>query len=254
MEDEIRAIVVEGQHDGLLDSDVREMIEGVIELDDANVADIMTPRDEMDVMSLNFGWDDMLQYVTQVGRTRIPVFDGSPDDFVGVLYVKDLFAELGKPPTSRRQLGKILRESWNVPASMHLDELLQQFLRTRNHLALVVDEYTAVMGLVTIEDVLEEIVGEIVDESDKEDLGEIRVIDDGQAIVQGRAHVQEINERLGYDLPEDDEFDTIGGFLMHELGRVPKQGETIHWNNLRISVVEASGRRAELVRIASVPR
>ena len=135
---------------------------------------------------------------------------------------------------------------------MHLDELLQQFRQTRNHLALVVDEYNAVTGLVTIEDVLEEIVGEIIDESDKEDLAEIRMIDDSQALVIGRAHLQEINEQLGYDLPEDEEFDTIGGFLMHRLGRVPKQGEVVQWNGLRISVVEASGRRAELVRIAAM--
>ena len=251
LEDEIRAIVVEGQHDGLIDSDVREMIEGVIELDDANVADIMTPRDKMDVMSLQLDWDQILQHVTQIGRTRIPVYDSSPNEIVGVLYVKDLFAALQQNDESRRPLADILRESWTVPASMHLDELLQQFLQTRNHLALVVDEYNAVTGLVTIEDVLEEIVGEIVDESDKEDLAEIRVIDDNHAIVQGRAHLQEINDQLGIDLPEDDEFDTIGGFLMHELGRVPKQGESIHWKNLKISVMEASGRRAELVRIAS---
>ncbi len=251
LEDEIRAIVVECQHYGLIDSDVREMIEGVIELDDANVADIMTPRDKMNVMSLQLDWDQILQHVTQIGRTRMPVYDSSPDEIVGVLYVKDLFAALQQNDDSRRPLADILRESWTVPASMHLDELLQQFLQTRNHLALVVDEYNAVTGLVTIEDVLEEIVGEIVDESDKEDLGEIRVIDDSHTIVQGRAHLQEINEQLGFDLPEDDEFDTIGGFLMHELGRVPKQGESIHWKNLKISVMEASGRRAELVRIAS---
>ena len=167
----------------------------------ANVADIMTPRGEMDVAALDLDWDGILQFVTQVGRTRIPVHEGNPDEFVGVLYVKDLFAELCKPQDLRRRLKDLLRESWTVPASTRLDELLQQFLHTRNHLALVVDEYNAVIGLVTIEDVLEEIVGEIVDESDKEDLGDIVVIDESHAIVQGRAHLQEINEQLGYDLP-----------------------------------------------------
>lgn len=256
LEEEIRTIVAEGQLDGLLDSDTRDMIEGVIELDDANVADIMTPRDKMDVMSVDLSWNEVLKYVTEVGRTRIPVYNGTPNEFIGVLYVKDLFAELSKPEQDRRSLHDILRTQWDVPMTMHLDELLQQFRQTRNHLALVSDEYNGVAGLVTIEDVLEEIVGEIVDESDKEDIAEIRIIGPHEAVVVGRAHVEEINEQVGCDLPEDDEFDTIGGFLMHRLGRVPKQGDTIHWHEMQITVLEASRRRAELVRIcneAAVP-
>jgi len=249
LEEEIRTIVAEGEHDGLLDADTRDMIEGVIELDDLNVADIMTPRDKMDVMSAELGWDEVLTFVTDVGRTRIPVYNGSRNDFLGVLYVKDLFAEFGKERESRRTMRQLLRESWSVPMTMHLDELLQQFRQTRNHLALVVDEYNAVAGLVTIEDVLEEIVGEIVDESDKEDLGDVRVISDTEAEVLGRAHVEDVNEQLGYDLPENDEFDTVSGFLMHKLGHVPRQGESVYWNDLQLSVVEASRRRAELVRI-----
>ena len=252
LEEEIRTIVAEGEHEGLLDSDTRDMIEGVIELDDANVADILTPRDKMDVMSVSLSWDEVLAYVTEVGRTRIPVHNGSANDFLGILYVKDLFAELRKPAEERRKLRDILRPTWDVPTTMHLDELLQRFRQTRNHLALVVDEYSAITGLVTIEDVLEEIVGEIVDESDKEDLGEIRVISEKVAEVVGRAHVEDINEELGCDLPEDDEFDTIGGFLMHRLGHVPKQGESVHFNDVMITVIEASGRRAELVRVADV--
>ena len=252
LEEEIRTIVVEGQYDGLLDSDTRDMIEGVIELDDANVADIMTPRDKMDVMSVELNWDEVLEYVTDVGRTRIPVYHDSRDEFIGILYVKDLFLELRKPEEDRRRLREILREKWNVPMTMHLDELLQQFRQTRNHLALVSDEYNGVAGLVTIEDVLEEIVGEIVDESDKEDLGEIRQINDHEAEVVGRVHVEEVNEKLGIDLPEDDEFDTVSGFLMHQLGRIPRQGESIHWNNLHLTVLEASRRRVELVRVTTV--
>ena len=250
LEEEIRTIVAEGEHEGLLDSDTRDMIEGVIELDDANVADILTARDKMDVMSIEMSWHDMLDYVTEVGRTRIPVHNGNTTEFLGVLYVKDLFQELRKPEAERSQLQDILRAPWTVPASMHLDELLQTFRQTRNHLALVVDEYNAIIGLVTIEDVLEEIVGEIVDESDKEDLGEIRIVNSHVAEVVGRAHVEDVNEELGCNLPEDDEFDTVSGFLMHRLGHIPKQGETVHWNDVLFTVLEASGRRAELIRVA----
>ena len=201
LEEEILTIVAEGEHDGLLDSDTRDMIEGVIELDDANVADIMTPRDRMDVMSLDLNWSEMLAFVTEVGRTRIPVYSGSANEFIGILYVKDLFSELQRSEADRRPLADILRTKWNVPMTMHLDELLQQFRQTRNHLALVSDEYGAIAGLVTIEDVLEEIVGEIVDESDKEDPDEIRVIDDAEAEVVASVHVEDVNERLGCDLP-----------------------------------------------------
>lgn len=252
LEEEILAMVVEGQHDGLLDVDTRDMIEGVIELDDANVADIMTPRDEMDVIPVELGWDEILEFVTNVGRTRIPVYNGSRNKFIGILYVKDLFSELRKPEPDRRSLGEILRKTWSVPTTMRLDELLQQFRQTRNHLALVLDEYNAIAGLVTIEDVLEEIVGEIVDESDKEHVGEIRVISDREAEVLGRAHVEEVNETLGCDLPEDDEFDTISGFLMHQLGHIPRQGENVRWNGTLFTVLAATRRRAELVRIVDV--
>ena len=251
LEEEIRTIVAEGAHEGWLDSDTREMIEGVIELDDANVADILTPRDKMDVMSADLTWDEILNYVTDVGRTRIPVHNGSTKEFLGILYVKDLFTELKKKEPDRRRLPEILRPTWNVPASMHLDELLQRFRQTRNHLALVVDEYNTISGLVTIEDVLEEIVGEIVDESDKEDVAEIRRLNEHVAEVVGRAHVEDVNEELGCGLPEDDEFDTIGGFLMHRLGHVPRQGESVAWNGVTITVVEASGRRAEIVHVAT---
>ena len=190
--------------------------------------------------------------MTEVGRTRIPVYNGSKDEFLGILYVKDLFTELRDPKLKRRSLRDVLRPKWNVPKTMPLDELLQQFRNTRNHLALVSDEYNAVTGLVTIEDVLEEIVGEIVDESDKEELAEIRAVNDKEAVVVGRAHLQEINEQLGHDFPENDEFDTIGGFLMHQLGHIPQEGELVHWNDLQIRVIEATRRRAELVRIAVV--
>ena len=251
LEEEIRAMVIEAQHDGLLAVDTREMIEGVIELDDANVADIMTPRDEMDVISAELGWAEVLEYVTDVGRTRIPVYNSSRNEFIGILYVKDLFSELRKPESDRQSLREILRETWSVPTTMRLDELLQQFRQTRNHLALVLDEYNTIAGLVTIEDVLEEIVGEIVDESDKEHVGEIRVISDREVEVLGRAHVADINEVLGCELPEDDEYDTISGFLMHQLGHIPKPGEHLRWNSTLITVVEASRRRAELIRIAS---
>ena len=250
LEDEILSIVTEGQHDGLLEDDVREMIAGVIELDNTEVADIMTPRSQMDVVSLDTPWPTILKFVVRVGRTRIPVYNKNLDDVVGLLYVKDLLAFLLDENDDRpRSLSEILREVQRVPKSKRLDELLQSFLHTRSHLAIVVDEFMHVVGLVTIEDILEEIVGEIVDESDAEEPEYFRWVNEHSAEVQARAHVEEVNSQMGIQLPTSHEYDTVGGFILHEFGRIPNNGEILHWNTLQINIEHATKRRIERVRM-----
>lgn len=250
-EEEIRTIVSEGHREGLLEEDAREMIEGIIDLGDADVSQIMTPRTDLDMLHVDLPWEEMLHYVIEVGHTRIPVYRKNRDDIVGVLYSKDLLPELAKPSEdSRRTLTEILRKPHFVPETKKVDDLLQEFQQTRNHMAVVLDEYGGVSGLVTIEDVLEEIVGEIVDEYDEEEVEDIQKIDEHACEVLGRAHVDEINEELGLDLPDDGDFDTIGGFVFSELGRVPSAGESIEWKDeARITVLEATGRRIERLRI-----
>ena len=249
-EDEIRSIVTEGMRDGLLEEDTREMIEGVIELGDVDVADIMTPRSEIDAMDVELGWVEMLQFVIRVRRTRIPVYDKNLDNIVGFLFVKDLLSELASPASeSRRPLREILRKPWLLPKTKPVDVLLRDFLRSRNHMAIVVDEYRTVAGLVTIEDVLEEIVGEIVDEYDADVQEDINHVDQSTADVSARVRVDEINTELSLALPEDDEFDTIGGFISVQLGHIPTVGEVVTWGNARITVLEASRRRAERLQI-----
>jgi CBS domain containing-hemolysin-like protein len=250
-EDEVLAIVTEGLHDGHLEADAREMIEGVMELGDANVADIMTSRSNMDAYSISAGWEGVLAFATQVGRTRIPVFEGSLDNIIGILYVKDLLAELKNSPDRRSPLRSLLREAWHVPLTRPLDDMLQDFLHSRNHLAIVVDEYNGVAGLVTIEDVLEEIVGEIVDESDEEHVGEIRQLSVNSAEIRGRAHLAEINEHLGIELPDSDDFETIAGLTVANFGRIPAVGESFEMGPLRITVLESNRRRVERVQIDS---
>ena len=252
-EDEVLAIVTEGLHDGLLEADAREMIEGVIELGDEDVADIMTPVSQIDAFPIDRPWNDVLKFATECGRTRIPAYEDSIDKIVGLLYVKDLLRELAKgDKAERRSIRELLREPWSVPATMPLDELLSKFLQTRSHLALVRDEYMGIAGLVTIEDVLEQIVGEIVDESDKEEVGEINRVDDHTVVIHGRAHLAEINEELGYDLPEPDEFDTIAGFVVSQMGHIPEAGETLQWSTLRITVLEATKRKVDRVQVESL--
>ena len=179
-EEEIRTIVTEGHREGLLEEEAREMIEGVIELGDVAVSHIMTPRTEMHMLQAQQPWDEVLEYVTSVGHTRLPVYDKSRDDIVGILYIKDLLPELAKASEdARRPLAEIVRKPLFVPESKAVDDLLQLFQHSRTHIAIVLDEYGGVSGLVTIEDVLEEIVGEIEDEFDPEVEEDIRKIDDG---------------------------------------------------------------------------
>ncbi|MDD4789224.1 MAG: hemolysin family protein [Pirellulales bacterium] len=254
-EDEIRTIVTEGHREGLLEEDAREMIEGVIELSDVVVSEIMTPRTDMVSMPRSLTWQEALDFVVRVGHTRIPVHEKTRDDIIGILYAKDLLQELAKGPDQpRAPWTSLLREPHFVPETKPVDVLLQEFQRDRTHMVVVLDEYGGVSGLVTMEDVLEEIVGEIIDEYDKDLVDGIREIDGRTAEVLGRVHVDEINERLALELPEEEDYDTIGGFVFTELGHVPVNGEELLWKNLRITVVEATRRRIERVRIEVLDR
>ncbi len=267
-EEDIRTIVTEGHREGLLEEDAREMIEGIIELGDLDVSEVMTPRTDMVCMSLALSWQEALEFVVDAGHTRIPVTNKNLDDVVGILYAKDLLPELAKGPTNRaptRSVGRwaqwpdspwtaLLRDPYFVPETKPIDVLLQEFQQTRNHLAVVLDEYGGVSGLVTMEDVLEEIVGEIVDEYDKDLVEGIRPLEDGICEVLGKVHIDEINERLGLRLPDDGDFDTIAGFVFSRLGHIPVVGEELLADKVKITVLEATRRRIERVRIEILDR
>ncbi|MDA1049246.1 MAG: hemolysin family protein [Planctomycetota bacterium] len=249
-EDEILSVVAEGLHDGVLEKEERKMIEGVMELGDTDVLAIMTPRSNLDALDISLGWDEVQAFVVKAGRTRIPVYEGSLDNVVGILYVKDLLKELSLSHSQpRKSLRDLLRKPWCVPTTKPLDDLLQEFLQTRNHLALVVDEYTSIAGVVTIEDVLEEIVGEIVDESDYDEIEEFQLLDDQTAEVLGRIHLHVINNRLGLNLDEPDDYDTLAGLVITHFGRIPKPGESVDLGQARITVLETTRRQIERLRI-----
>ena len=255
IEEEIRTIVSEGHREGLLEEDAREMIEGVMELGDADVAQIMTPRTYMSCMHVGLSLDEAVNFAIASGHSRIPIFDKSRDDIVGILHMKDLLPELIKTPRDRlRKIADMLRSAQFVPETKPLDALLEEFQRTRNHMAVVLDEYGGVSGLVTIEDVLEEIVGEIDDEHD-EDPGEgIKSIDQRTAEARARVRIDEVNEHLDIHLPEDGEFDTIGGFVFSHLGHIPVVGEEITVDDVRITVIDVTRRRIERVRVEVLDR
>jgi CBS domain containing-hemolysin-like protein len=254
IEEEIRTIVSEGHREGLLEEEAREMIEGVIELGDANVSHIMTPRTDIHMVPINTPWEEVVESVIDSGHTRVPVYDKSRDDIVGILYIKDLLPELAKSSDeSHRALRELLRKPLFVPETKPVDDLLKVFQKSRTHIAVVLDEYGGVSGLVTIEDVLEEIVGEIDDEYDQQAEAAIRKIDEDVCEALGRTHIHEINELMELDLPENADFDTIGGFVFAEFGRVPTAGETITWQDaVRVTVLEASRRRVNRVRLERI--
>lgn len=249
-EDEVRTIVTAGMRDGLLEADAREMIEGIMELGDVDVAEIMTRRSDVDALDVKMSWSDVLQFVVKVGRTRIPVYEKTLDNVVGILFVKDLLVELsqdtGQP---RKPLVDFLRKPWFVPMAKRVDDLLREFRRTRSHMAIVVDEYRTMAGVVTIEDALEEIVGEIADELDTDEEIDLVRVDQVTVEADGRVHIDELNELYGLNLPESDEFDTIAGFVISRLGHLPVGGEVLHWQRLRLTVLKSTPRRIERVRI-----
>ncbi|GAA4440619.1 hemolysin family protein [Bremerella cremea] len=249
-EEEIRTIVTEAIREGHIEEDAREMIEGVMDLDDTETASIMTPRSEIDALAATTQWWETVEFISKTGRTRIPIWDGNRDNFAGLLYVKDLLPELARPESTRKSLLELSRPVIHVPQSMTVSELLKYFLRKRTHLALVVDEYHAVTGLVTIEDVLEEIVGEIVDEHDLDETDNgIVQISNEEADVTAKAHVEDINEVLGMELPEDDDYDTIGGLVIHEMKRIPKPGEKLQVGDVEIQVTASDRRRIHQLRL-----
>ncbi len=249
LEDEIRAIVSEGQAGGLVEADERDMIEAVIELDEKDVCSVMTPRSKLDALEAATDWDTAVRFVVETGRTRVPVYEERLDQIVGVLFAKDLLRESQLPAEKRRALRELVRKPLIVPESKMLDEMLKQFLSAHTHMAIVVDEYGGVAGIVTIEDILEEIVGEIVDESDLAEPDDFLVLESRRAIVVGAARIDRINQRLGVNLPEDDEFDTIAGLLMQHCKAIPKAGSSFPLGRVTLRVLRATRRSVEQVEI-----
>ena len=246
LEEEIRTIVTAGERDGLLESPAREMIEGVINLDDIDVGDIMTPRSRVNALDINLPPREMIRQVIDFGHTRIPIYENEFEKIIGILFVKDLLPLLlDGGVKSIADIRAILRPPQFVPISIHSDELLQQFRESHSHLSIVVDEYESIMGVVTIEDVLEEIVGEITDETDDEQISDFARIDEHKTEVLANAKIDDLNEHLKIDLPESDEFDTLAGLVMTHFGRIPREGESFVEGNIKIEVQKASRRRIE---------
>jgi CBS domain containing-hemolysin-like protein len=213
------------------------------------VAKVMTPRSRVDSLEIGTDWDVMLQFVVETERTRLPVYRQRFDTVVGILYTKDLLTELLKPMEHRRPLERLLRKPIYVPESTRLDVMLRKFLERRVHMAIVHDEYEAVSGIVTIEDILEEIVGEIQDETDVAEPSPIQRINDHEARVDGTAHLAQLNQELGLRLPEDKDFDTVAGLIMNQLHGIPSRGQKVVIGNVELEIQQASQRTVDQVTV-----
>lgn len=249
LEDEIRTMVAAGTREGFFGPGVREMIQGVMDLDDDTVGHIMTPRSEVNAVEVNTPWPEVLRFVTECGRTRMPVYEGTLDRVVGVLYAKDLMEQLIEDGKPKLPLSELLRNAWSVPVDRTVEQLLREFLHSRSHMAIVVDEFHQTVGVVTIEDVLEEIVGEIVDESDHQEESGVVVIDEDTAETAGRVMVDDINELLGWELPESEDYETIAGYVLHHSGGIPEDGEQLEIGPIRVEILKATNRQIERLRL-----
>jgi magnesium and cobalt transporter len=230
--------LAQAEHKSLIAPESRMMLEGVIRMADMTAGDVMVPAGRMDQLDIASDYDELLHVVIDTGHSRFPVYDGGRENVIGILMAKDLLKLQRSPDLNLRTL---LRPAVFVPESKGLNELLRDFRSNRNHLAIVIDEFGNTAGLITIEDVLEEIVGEIEDEFDDKD-GEsgIYTLADGSQRVAGDVDIVAVNEAFGTLLPHD-EFDSIGGLVAHELGRVPRRGEAVTVGKLVFSVMLTRG-------------
>ena len=246
--DEILSAVEEGTREGSIEEDEKRMIEGVIDLREVTADHVMTPRTELVCLPVDTTAEEAVERASGRGLSRMPVYGAMPDDILGVLYVKDLLPFIGKdaPPA----INKLLRKPFFVPQSKSLLDLLREMRARQVHLAIVLDEYGGTAGVVTIEDILEEIVGEIVDEHESSAPIEVVRIDENAATVEGKTHIDDLNRSLDLDVPESEEYETVGGLLFSEMGRVPEVGEHYDLNRIRFTILEADGRRINRVRVA----
>jgi len=255
-QDELRLVVDEAHREGRIEGAARDMLRGVIGLDAVRVAQIMTPRTRMIAIPLSAGWDDAVRLAAESGHTRLPVWDRSADDVVGILHTRDVLNRMAdglasrpQTPADDRGIRPLLRPPWFVPETMSVQKMLLEFQRGKTHMAIVTDEFGGVSGLVTIEDALEEIVGEIADEHDEAFSDGMRTVSADVCEVLAHVPVSRLNERMGVALPEEEGYETVGGFVFHQCGRIPEVGERIESHGAALEVLAATRRRIDLIRV-----
>nr|WP_307726486.1 hemolysin family protein [Trichlorobacter sp.] len=249
-EEEIHDLIEAGEEEGIVDEQEREMISAILELDNTVVREIMVPRTAMAAISIEASVRETIDAIIACGHSRIPVYDGTLDNIIGLLYAKDLLKSWGMEDAGIH-LQDLIRQPFFTPETKTLELLLQEFKKKKVHLAIVVDEYGGTSGLVTIEDLLEQIVGDIQDEYDMEE--ELYTCDpDGSITTDARLPIEELEEQFQLEI-ERDKFDTVGGLVVHLADGIPTAGTVVTGEGLEIEILDADPRKVKRVRIVRLP-
>ena len=239
-EDEIKLLIQLGQEDGILEKEEEKMLHGVINVFDKVVREIMTPRTDMICIEITDSVSNVINIITTKGHSRIPIYEDKIDNIIGFIYAKDLLNV--DPSIKTHNLRSFMREAIFIPETKLIESLLQQMRKSKFHLAVVVDEHGGVAGLVTMEDIIEEIVGEIQDEYDKENIY-IKQINKNHLIINAKTNLDELSTYLNFTFPKKDDYDTVAGFILYELGTFPKKNQTIKYANFEFIVKDIRNRR-----------
>ncbi|MGP1600703.1 hemolysin family protein [Treponema sp.] len=239
------ALSADRDQEDILNEEKRDMIRGIEELAETSVKEVMIPRIDVDFLSIATPEDELLEKIAESGHSRFPVYADSIDNVVGVLYVKDLITAFAKKEAV--DLGKIIRKAFFVPESKRIDSLLREFKRRHVHIAVAIDEYGGISGIVCMEDIIEEIVGDIQDEFDNE-CEDILQLNENMWLCDARVNLDDLNETIESNFPNE-EFDTLGGFVFDLLGKIPVKYEKASWNNYDFIVQDMDGHRVNQIKI-----
>ena len=252
--EEIQDIIQQSEAD--IDAEEKSMLAGVLEVSETQVRDVMIPRSQMVVIDIEEDFDEIIRVIVESGHSRFPVTGEDRDEVLGILLAKDLLRYFGSDAAKDVPIRKLLRQAVVIPESKRLNALLKEFRDSHNHMAIVVDEYGGIAGLLTIEDVLEEIVGDIDDEHDPEEEDDIQPDKDADGrpcfAVKALTRIEDFNEYFGCDFTEEEDYDTIGGLVMHELGRLPRLGERMDYGGFEFCVIRADRRRIDTLQVVRI--
>ncbi len=244
--EEIRDIIETGERAGVLEEDEREMLQRIFRFTNTIAKEVMTPRLDMKAVSKDATIDEAIQACVQSNHTRLPVYDGSLDNVLGIVHISDLVREYSYGASDDVELEDLIQETLHVPESKNVDDLLAEMRENRMHMVIVIDEFGTTEGMVTMEDITEEIVGEILQSGEEEP---IEVVDDRTATLKGEVNIDEVNDRLDVDIPEGEEFETIAGFIFNRAGRLVEEGETIEYDGIEIYVERVENTRILKARL-----
>ncbi|WP_227134001.1 hemolysin family protein [Halorubellus salinus] len=248
--DEIQDMIETGEREGVIEEDEREMLQRIFRFNNTIAKEVMTPRLDMDAISKDDPIEDAIQQCIHGGHARLPVYEGSLDNIIGVVHIRDLVRDLNYGENGDLELGDLIQPTLHVPESKNADELMAEMRENRMHMVIVIDEFGTTEGLVTMEDMIEEIVGEILEGEEEEP---IEQVSEDEVLVKGEVNIEEVNEFLDIELPEGEEFETIAGFIFNRSGRLVEEGEVMEYGRVRITVEKVENTRIMKARLTLLP-